>query len=55
MTGQMVPEELAERHYLAGVALPTLGTGCRVRVTDRTAARPSCENCDGTDGRFKRP
>ena len=50
----MVPEELEERQHLAGVALPTLATGCRVRITDRTAARPSCENGDGADGRFKR-
>ena len=50
----MVPEELAERQNLAEVALPMLGTACRVRATDRTAARPSCENGDGADGRFKR-
>ena len=30
-------------------------TGCRVRATDRTAARTSCKNGDGADGSFKRP
>ena len=30
-------------------------TGCRVRATDRTAARTSCENGDGADGSFKYP
>ena len=29
-------------------------TGCRVRATDHTAARSSCENGDGADGSFKR-